>query len=764
MDWSAPGYTEIRQLGTGGSGRVVLAVHDETGVKVAIKYLSEELRRDPAALTRFQTEARLLVSLQDPNIARMWEYVQEPRGAAIVMELVNGVSLRALLREAGETGPEAALVVLKGSLLGLSRAHQVGLVHRDYKPENVIVRDDGVSKLVDFGIAVRQGTTAHPEGTPPYMAPELWEGGPATPSTDVYAATAVFFECLTGHRPYQSTEPVVLGYQHMHAPIPAHDAPEPVRELVMRGLAKNPADRPPGALTFLSELERVAAAGYGEDWEERGRRRLIALVGLLPLLLPMPAQAPTVSSGGTTLFRTVLHGARSNMSKLLVGVGATAVAVVAVVATVALAGRDATPIKPVDVVAEAPTTTPPLSPLALPPTADTPTPSLVENTDTGGPGEEPSSSTVVSQVSPSTTPTVVKPTPTVVKPTPTPKVTTKKPTPTPTITTKKPTPTPTPTPTITPKPVTSVSALSLAALKVSAAGVASGAATISTTGTAQITVTATFAVAGDVVHTERVRLRGSRTYTSAFTHDLGDEACGRTVTLTVRTTPAAPGGARTVRAAVPACATKVTALRVSLDVAEAPGRAVQAAVRVATSGTAAVELDGAFSVNGDQVATRSATLSGRRSYSRTLSYTFDKRPCGAVLSVTVRAGGESASARTTVSCPAGVRTVSIARASLNARGLAAATVVVLTNGEQPVQLHVSFRLGEATHNEEVELTGQTSYTRTVSFTFEKVPCGSEWAISASTTPAADGGGDSTGGKTPACESQDTTPTPDHSSD
>src|SRR5690606_13937166 len=159
MEWSAPGYTDIRQLGAGATGRVVLAVHDETGVKVAIKYLAERWRHDPVALGRFRSEARLLTTLRDPNIATLWEYIQDEQGAAIVMELVNGVPLRALLRESGPTGPEAALVILKGSLLGLARAHALGLVHRDYKPENVLVREDGHSKLVDFGIAVTQGLT-----------------------------------------------------------------------------------------------------------------------------------------------------------------------------------------------------------------------------------------------------------------------------------------------------------------------------------------------------------------------------------------------------------------------------------------------------------------------------------------------------------------------------------------------------------------------------------------------------------------------------
>ncbi|NUO97886.1 MAG: serine/threonine protein kinase, partial [Nonomuraea sp.] len=353
MEWSAPGYTEIKQLGAGASGRVALAVHDETGVKVAIKYLSEALIRDPAALARFQGEARVLTSLRDPNIATMWEYIQEPNGACIVMELVNGVSLRALLRENGTTEPEAALVVLKGSLLGLARAHKAGVVHKDYKPENVLVRDDGMSKLVDFGVAVPRGTATHPEGTPPYMAPELWEGLPASPATDVYAASAVFFECLTGHRPYRSTEPSVLGYQHVHAPVPFHDAPEPVRGLIRRGLAKDPGDRPPSALVFVDELEAAARAAYGEDWEERGRRRLAALVALLALLLPAPPQpTPEVT---TSLARTVFHGMRSNAVRLSMGTALVALVTVAVV--IMLAARREPAERPVGAAAAVPPTT-----------------------------------------------------------------------------------------------------------------------------------------------------------------------------------------------------------------------------------------------------------------------------------------------------------------------------------------------------------------------------------------------------------------------
>ncbi|MET9341317.1 serine/threonine-protein kinase [Nonomuraea sp. NPDC003804] len=778
MVWSAPGYTEIRQLGAGGSGRVVLAVHDDTGVSVAVKYLSERVRHEPGALAAFRAEAEVLTTLVDPHIARMWEYIQEPDGAAIVMELVNGVSLRALLREHGTTGPEAALVVLKGSLLGLERAHAAHLVHRDYKPENVIVRDDGVSKLVDFGIAVRHGTATRATGTPPYMAPELWSGRPASPATDVYAATVVFYECLTGHRPYRSTESHVLGYQHLHAPIPLRDAPEGVRELMARGLAKDPADRPASAAAFVGEVERAALAAYGEEWEEDGRRRLAALVGLLALLLPQPATPPpaTSSSFFRTVFRNTGRTARRHGKRLLIGT--TAVAVAAGVTGYVLAGRDRPPAATIDVVASEPSAAAvPPSPATLPtgtpeaggePTGE---PDVGAGSNTGQETQAPPSPTGSPAGPPSASPSPKPPTTT-----PTPRPSTPTPTPTPTRTptpTPSPTPTPTPTPTPgtpTPRPVTNVSALNVGALSVDAAGRAAATVSLRTTGTGPVTITTRLAVDGQVVRTARNRVSGATTYTRPVGHDLGERRCGRIVTLTVTTSPAAPGGAKTVSAPLPACPTTVTGLRVSLAVAQAPGRAARARIAVETSGTGEVPVTATMALNGDQVAAKTLSLSGDTSYTGAFDHTFGERPCGGTVTVAVRAGDRQDSASADVPCPAAVRQVSIARAALNARGRATVIVTVAAANTQPVRLSVAFGVaGQVRHTESVELSGQTAYTATVGFTVPDLPCGSSWTVTAGTSPAAANGTASAGGKTPTCEPPAETPTPqpgesdDHSS-
>ncbi|WP_460365978.1 serine/threonine-protein kinase, partial [Actinocorallia lasiicapitis] len=278
--WRVPGFEHLTLLGEGGFGAAFLVREGETGQVGVLKYVAtfdEGARRD------FRRESALLKGVASPYVARWFGHMEGPGHAAIFMEAVRGVSLRALLDERGPLAPEAALTVLKGSLLGLAAAHARGVVHRDYKPSNVIVGPDGVSKLIDFGIAGLVGEKAS-SGTPHYMAPEQWARLPSTAGTDVYAATCVFYECLTGRRPYDGTGLHELRAQHLSAePPPAGSWPE-LSALLASGMAKAQDQRPTDALTFVAELELVAGQAYGADWESRGWAILrAAAAALAPL-------------------------------------------------------------------------------------------------------------------------------------------------------------------------------------------------------------------------------------------------------------------------------------------------------------------------------------------------------------------------------------------------------------------------------------------------------------------------------------------------
>jgi hypothetical protein len=290
--WTVPGYTEVRSLGEGGFGQVYLATQDTTGTPVAIKYLHPDLLSDPDHVAMFRAEARTLSGLDNQYIARLYEYVEGPQGAAIVMEAVEGASLARILESYGQTTPEAALVVLFGSLLGLGAAHARGVVHRDYKPANVLVTAQGVSKLTDFGIAVLAGDLPLAAGTPNYMPPEQFTGAAASPAGDVYAATVTFYQCLTGHLPFNGRSQTELFEQHRGAPVPMGDVPQALQPIVARGMAKDPRYRPSDATSLAAELRAAAVGGYGADWEERGRSHLREAALLLLLLLWPDGKAP----------------------------------------------------------------------------------------------------------------------------------------------------------------------------------------------------------------------------------------------------------------------------------------------------------------------------------------------------------------------------------------------------------------------------------------------------------------------------------------
>jgi serine/threonine-protein kinase len=415
--WVVPGYTEERELGHGASARVVAATHNASGQQVAIKYLAPRLLRDPNFLARFRAEVELLASIDVPHVVRLFDYVEHPgEGAAIVMELVDGVSLHEMITRQGATTPESALVVLKGSLLGLAAAHQLGIVHRDYKPENVLVDGAGNSKLTDFGVAVKAGERAPVGGTPLYMAPEQWNGEPATPATDIYAATAVFFECLTGQTPF-SGRLEHLAMQHQTASIPVALDDQPLQALIERGLAKDPRDRPAHAVEFVAELNWVADRAYGEDWEERGRNELARRAAALLLLL----LGGIAGAAGGSFAATLLGGLGRKKKAVIAGAAVGIFAAIAVTTTTfALTGnntskslstpankRPAGALTPNPVTVGAPATG---SPTASPSTAGSPTASpATTGSPTASPATTGSPTASPSATSPTTNPPTTSP-------------------------------------------------------------------------------------------------------------------------------------------------------------------------------------------------------------------------------------------------------------------------------------------------------------------------------------------------------------------
>ncbi|MEV5576474.1 serine/threonine-protein kinase [Spirillospora sp. NPDC052269] len=322
--WRVAGFDEVRELGRGRHGRTVLARHGTSGSAVVVRYL--EPAASGAARERFRHKASALGQLRDPRVARPYQLIENARGTAVIMERVDGVGLREILRRERRTTPEAGLVLLRDALLGLASAHAAGVVHGDCTPGDILVRDGGRAVLVDFGVADHAGTAS-----PLYRAPELWHGAEPSPASDVYAVTCVFFEAVAGHRPYGDPEA-----GHLGAPVPQEDVPEPLRPLVASGMAKDPRVRPSDAGRFADEVEKVAFIAFGADWEPRGRRTLAGLASpdrFAPATPSRPASgrrrrkpSPGRAASGR---RAQSSGGRRSRGRRLTAVGLAVAAVLA---------------------------------------------------------------------------------------------------------------------------------------------------------------------------------------------------------------------------------------------------------------------------------------------------------------------------------------------------------------------------------------------------------------------------------------------------
>ncbi|MFG1998788.1 serine/threonine-protein kinase [Spirillospora sp. NPDC048911] len=312
--WTVPGFTHVRDLGSGASGRVVLAVDDLTQTKVAIKYLDRRLRGDEEFLAAFRAAARRLSQLEDPNVVDFYDFVETPEGAAVVMERVNGVSMRWMLAAQGPTGPLAALAMLGGILAGLAAGHEREVVHGAVRPGNVLVDGEGNGRLTDFGLAPEASAA---QSGPAYAAPELWDGQAPSVATDLYAATAIFFECLTGRPPFSARSQSGLAKAHREAAIPVEEVPGPLRDLIARGLAKDPDERPKTAADMLGAVEEAAVAAYGLAWEAQGRSRLTELAAQTAER-PEPKPSRITTPRGNPISPPSVRGSRSRLVAALV--------------------------------------------------------------------------------------------------------------------------------------------------------------------------------------------------------------------------------------------------------------------------------------------------------------------------------------------------------------------------------------------------------------------------------------------------------------
>ena len=261
---SAGRYRHVRVLAQGGMATVELAHDFELDRPVALKRLAENLAANDEFKHRFLREARLAARLSHPNIVAVYDVGEEGGRPCIVMEYVEGETLSDLLRRRGRLEPAEAVALALQACSGLETAHQAGLVHRDIKPQNLLLTPEATLKIADFGIARSLDGTQLTEagtvlGTAAYLAPEQAAGEPVTAAADVYALGAVLYELLTGRPPYVAeTLAELFAQQRRGAIAPARElapgVPASLEDAVMRALARDPAYRPESAAAFAGEL------------------------------------------------------------------------------------------------------------------------------------------------------------------------------------------------------------------------------------------------------------------------------------------------------------------------------------------------------------------------------------------------------------------------------------------------------------------------------------------------------------------------------
>src|SRR5512136_117410 len=257
----------IEEIGQGGMGTVYKAYDSKIREVVALKLLRPEIASDPEVIERFRNEIKLARQVAHRHVCRMYDIGEEWLSIYISMEYVPGEDLKSFIRRSGHLNEAKAVGLAKQIAEGLAEAHRLGVVHRDLKPQNIMVDKDGNAKIMDFGIARSlngAGITAQGAliGTPEYMSPEQVDGKEVDQRSDLYALGVILFEMVTGRVPFEGDTPLSVAYKHKNElPIPPRklnsQVPEPLNKVILRCLEKEKVDRYQTAEELLSDLALV---------------------------------------------------------------------------------------------------------------------------------------------------------------------------------------------------------------------------------------------------------------------------------------------------------------------------------------------------------------------------------------------------------------------------------------------------------------------------------------------------------------------------
>ncbi|MEV0639801.1 Stk1 family PASTA domain-containing Ser/Thr kinase [Streptomyces sp. NPDC050619] len=262
-------YRVDARIAVGGMATVYRAVDTRLDRVLALKVMHPALAVDGEFVERFIREAKSVARLAHPNVVQVFDQGADGSYVYLAMEYIAGCTLRDVLRERGALQPRAALDILEPVLAALGAAHRAGFVHRDMKPENVLIGDDGRVKVADFGLVRSVDTVTHTTGTVlgtvAYLAPEQIESGTADPRVDVYACGVVLHEMLTGEKPHDADSPAVVLYKHLHEDVPPPSARVPglayeLDELVASATARTPDIRPYDAVALLAQVRDARSA------------------------------------------------------------------------------------------------------------------------------------------------------------------------------------------------------------------------------------------------------------------------------------------------------------------------------------------------------------------------------------------------------------------------------------------------------------------------------------------------------------------------